>query len=67
METARTVVVVLGVHEATVEDQVRPVDTRRRARRTTPGVTVRAHIVQAAGTAGAVTRRGVEVGRVGPQ
>ena len=61
-ETARTAAVALGAHVGTVEVQVRPVHARRRVRRTAPGVTVRAHTVQAAGTAGAVTRSGVEVG-----
>ena len=57
-ETVRTVVAVFGAHAGTVEAQARPVHARRRRRRTAPGVTARAHIVQAAGTAGAVTRSG---------
>ncbi len=61
-ETVRTVAAVLGVHVGTVEAQVRPVHARRRVRRTAPGETARAHIAQAAGTAVAVTRSGVEVG-----
>ena len=61
-ETERTAAVDLGVHAGTVEAQVRPAHARRRARRTAPGVTARAHTVQAAGTADAVTRSGVEVG-----
>ena len=59
-ETVRTAVVVLGVHAATAEVQVRAVHTRSRARRATPRDTVRAHIVQAAGIAEAATRSGVE-------
>ena len=57
-ETARTVVVVLGVHAGTVEVQGRPVHARHRVRRTAPGVTALAHNVQVAGIAGAVTRSG---------
>ncbi len=60
-ETGRTVVAALGVHVGTVEEQVRPAHARRRVRCTAPGVTVRAHTVQAAGIAGAVTRSGDDV------
>ena len=55
-ETVRTAVAVLGAHAGTAEVQVRSVHARRRARRTAPGVTARAHSAQTVGTAGAETR-----------
>ena len=54
----RTVAVELGIHEGTAEVQARSVYTRRRVRRTAPGVTIRAHKTQGAGIAEAVTRSG---------
>ena len=65
-ETARTVAEVLGVHAGTAEGQERPAHARRRVRRTAPGVTARAHIVQAAGIAVAETRSGGRKRKTGP-